>query len=130
MKKNQAQSNAVGQTLESLATDLDNESSSSEIDETEKSDSDTNESGILDIANVQNPSYVVGKGRPSKRRYQSSIEQERKQQKQGGGSIRKSYKCGLCGQTGHNAAFHKGKSENCQTRTRSRQKGGRGRGIK
>ncbi|KAF0497265.1 protein far1-related sequence 11-like isoform x1 [Gigaspora margarita] len=63
-----------------------------------------NESTSTEFVNVQNPSKAIGRGRPPKRRYESSIEKE---QSRGGNSTRGPYKCGTCGQVGHNAAFHK-----------------------
>ncbi|RIB26029.1 hypothetical protein C2G38_2030572 [Gigaspora rosea] len=76
----------------------------SEIEEIEEIKTIMTDSNTLNLADIQNPLHVVGKGRPSNRRYVSSVEKE---QKRGGASIRKSYKCRICGQLGHNAAFHK-----------------------
>ncbi|CAG8578701.1 21114_t:CDS:2 [Cetraspora pellucida] len=113
-----SQSNAIDQTIKTPADDLD-ELSLSKMDETEESDNDTVKSVILNLANIKNPSYIVNKRRPLKRKYQSSIEQEQKQQKQSGNSIYRSYKRHLCSQTGHNSTFHKDKSRNNQTETHS-----------
>ncbi|CAG8627887.1 13833_t:CDS:2 [Cetraspora pellucida] len=65
-----------------------------------------NEEPAVNLVNIQNPSKVACKGRPLKRRYISSIEKEQKQ-KRGGSSVQGSYKCRMCGQLGHNSAFHK-----------------------
>ncbi|RIB26327.1 hypothetical protein C2G38_2030310 [Gigaspora rosea] len=54
--------------------------------------------------NIENPNRVIGRGRPSKRCYKSSIETEQKRQ---GTSSRGSYKYEQCGKVGHNAAYHK-----------------------
>lgn len=76
-------------------------SSQTEEDETEKDREiiDTN------FQNVRNPSKVVTKGRPPKRRYLSSAEKE--QGTRGKPKTRGSYRCRICNGVGHNAAFHK-----------------------
>ncbi|CAB4423407.1 unnamed protein product [Rhizophagus irregularis] len=56
----------------------------------------------LNFQNVKNPNKVINKGRPSKRRYMSSVEKSR-----GIPKTRGSYKCRVCNGIRHNAAFHK-----------------------
>ncbi|RIB01187.1 hypothetical protein C2G38_2297101 [Gigaspora rosea] len=63
---------------------------------------------VVSLVNVQNPSKVVGKGRPPKKKIISSVEKEQKP-KRGKSSVHRLYKCGKCGQSGHNSAFHKKK---------------------
>ncbi|KAF0432156.1 protein far1-related sequence 11-like isoform x1 [Gigaspora margarita] len=65
---------------------------------------EVNESTSTEFVDVQNPSKAIGRGRPPKHRYESSIE---KVQSCNGNSTRGPYKCCTCGQVGHNAAFHK-----------------------
>ncbi|CAG8579404.1 15656_t:CDS:1, partial [Gigaspora rosea] len=55
--------------------------------------------------NVQNPTRVIGRGRPPKSHFKSSIEKEQNQR----GAAKCSYKCEQCGEVGHNAAYHKSK---------------------
>ncbi|RIB06736.1 hypothetical protein C2G38_2216299 [Gigaspora rosea] len=84
---------------------------SEEPEETDDSYSDDEALDNQDIQvsqNIENPHRVIGRGRPSKRRYKSSIETEQKQQ---GTSSRGSYKCGQCSEVGHNAAYHKPKGK-------------------
>ncbi|CAG8759869.1 25455_t:CDS:2, partial [Dentiscutata erythropus] len=57
----------------------------------------------LNFTNIRNPTKVVGKRRPKKRRYVSSIKIE--QQKRGGNSTQGSYKCHICG-GGVRISFH------------------------
>ncbi|CAG8774928.1 8356_t:CDS:1, partial [Gigaspora rosea] len=59
----------------------------------------------LNLQGVKNPNKVTGRGQPPKRRYLSSV--EKNQSTRGGSKTRGSYKCGVCQQVGHNAAFHK-----------------------
>ncbi|CAG8793496.1 24492_t:CDS:2 [Gigaspora margarita] len=56
------------------------------------------------FANFKNPPKVVGRERPKKQKYISSVEKEQKRE---GSSTRRSYKCGTCGKAGHNSVFHK-----------------------
>ncbi|RHZ72158.1 hypothetical protein Glove_245g27 [Diversispora epigaea] len=72
-----------------------------EEDETEQD----NEIIKTNLENVKNPNKAVHKGRPSKRRYLSSVKKE--QGSRGGPKTRGSYRCRVCNQVGHNAAFHK-----------------------
>ncbi|CAG8580532.1 17513_t:CDS:2 [Dentiscutata erythropus] len=53
--------------------------------------------------NIQNPARVIGRGRPSKRRYMSSIEKEQSYRR----TSRGIYKCRQCGEVDHNSAYHK-----------------------
>ncbi|CAG8525742.1 41191_t:CDS:2 [Gigaspora margarita] len=64
----------------------------------------------INLQGVKNPNKVTGRGRPPKRRYLSSVEKE--QSARGGSKTRGSYKCRVCQQVGHNAAFHKGTRSN------------------
>ncbi|RHZ89158.1 hypothetical protein Glove_18g82 [Diversispora epigaea] len=77
------------------------ESSQMEEDKTEQD----NEIINTNLENIKNPNKVTNKGRPSKRRYLSSVEKE--QGSRGGSKTRGSYRCRVCNQVGHNAAFHK-----------------------
>ncbi|CAB4493386.1 unnamed protein product [Rhizophagus irregularis] len=45
--------------------------------------------------------------RPPTKRYRSSIEHEKGESSKSGCSSRNTYKCHICGQCGHNAAYHK-----------------------
>ncbi|RIB18275.1 hypothetical protein C2G38_2037038 [Gigaspora rosea] len=108
----------------------------SAIDENQvllEEDNEDNDSEVLDNETisiqapqgVQNPPRIIGRGRPSKRRFMSSIEKEQNQRgtssknwrgissrglkTRRGTSSRGSYKCGQCGDVGHNAAYHKQK---------------------
>ncbi|KAF0432157.1 protein far1-related sequence 11-like isoform x1 [Gigaspora margarita] len=65
---------------------------------------EVNESTSTEFVDVQNPSKAIGRGRPPKCHYESSIEKE---QSRSGNSTRGPYKCGTCSQVGHNSAFHK-----------------------
>ncbi|RIB15466.1 hypothetical protein C2G38_2319445 [Gigaspora rosea] len=110
---NQEQSRITNQTCE-LSTSNQNIKEESEdklylskIEEIEEFETIMTNSNTLNLTNIQNPLHVVSKGRPSNRRYVSSDEKE---QKHSGTSIYKSYKCRICGQLGHNAAFHKKKT--------------------
>ncbi|CAG8666508.1 17560_t:CDS:1 [Gigaspora rosea] len=58
------------------------------------------------LQDIQNPAHVIKRGKPSKRCYMSSTKKKRSR---GGTSSRGTYKCGRCGEVGHNAAFHKRK---------------------
>ncbi|CAG8687800.1 12277_t:CDS:1, partial [Gigaspora rosea] len=53
--------------------------------------------------NVQNLTHVIGRERPPKSCFKSSIEKEQNRR----GAAKHSYKCGQCGGVGHNAAYHK-----------------------
>ncbi|CAG8457738.1 2459_t:CDS:2 [Scutellospora calospora] len=53
-------------------------------------------------------SPVVGKRRPQKHRYISSIKKEKKHR---GNSTQGIYKCHICSKASHNSAFHKNKAE-------------------
>ncbi|RHZ53322.1 hypothetical protein Glove_443g1 [Diversispora epigaea] len=77
------------------------ESSQMEEDKTEQD----NEIINTNLENIKNPNKVTNKGCPSKRRYLSSVEKE--QGSRGGSKTRGSYRCRVCNQVGHNAAFHK-----------------------
>ncbi|CAG8780296.1 412_t:CDS:1 [Gigaspora margarita] len=69
---------------------------------------DNQDIDIQVLQNIKNPNHVIGRGRPSKRHYKSSIETKQKRQET---SSRGSYKCGQCGKVGHNAAYHKPKGK-------------------
>ncbi|CAG8480876.1 11370_t:CDS:2, partial [Racocetra persica] len=87
-KKDQAQNNITNQFFDS-SNDLDNETSNElQIDKIEESDNIA-ENIPTNLANVQNPSHVVDKGRPLKQRYL----------------------------TGHNSAFYKNNSKNNHAET-------------
>ncbi|CAG8665030.1 34768_t:CDS:2, partial [Racocetra persica] len=60
--------------------------------------------------NVQNPTRVIGKRRPTKRHYKSSIEKQQNRQR----TLKGIYRCRQCGKVGHNTAYHKqkGRSDN------------------
>ncbi|CAG8603705.1 17887_t:CDS:2, partial [Cetraspora pellucida] len=85
---------------ENQATSEENQAISEEENEAiSKGENDNNSTdnevtNIQVLQNVQNPLHIIGKGRPSKRRYKSSIEKE---QSQGKTSSRSSYKCCQCG---------------------------------
>ncbi|RIB22697.1 hypothetical protein C2G38_2033379 [Gigaspora rosea] len=85
-----------------------------EVQTSQSSDQSEDESKVEDkkdieksLKNVKNPNKVDIKGRPPKRQYISSVEKE--QGHRGGSKSRGTYKCGICNQMGHNAAFHKNK---------------------
>ncbi|CAB4489544.1 unnamed protein product [Rhizophagus irregularis] len=60
-----------------------------------------------ELGNIQNPLKAKTKGRPPTKRYRSSIEHEKGESSKSGCSSRNTYKCRICGQCGHNAAYHK-----------------------
>ncbi|UZO17277.1 uncharacterized protein OCT59_008636 [Rhizophagus irregularis] len=60
-----------------------------------------------ELGNIQNPLKAKTKGRPPTKRYRSSIEHEKGESSKSGCSSRNTYKCLICGQCGHNAAYHK-----------------------
>ncbi|CAB5183793.1 unnamed protein product [Rhizophagus irregularis] len=60
-----------------------------------------------ELGNIQNPLKAKTKGRPPTKRYRSSIEHEKGESSKSGCSSRNTYKCRICGQYGHNAAYHK-----------------------
>ncbi|CAB4436841.1 unnamed protein product [Rhizophagus irregularis] len=59
------------------------------------------------LGNIQNPPKAKTKGRPPTKRYRSSIEHEKGESSKSGCSSRNTYKCRICEQCGHNAAYHK-----------------------
>ncbi|CAB4473076.1 unnamed protein product [Rhizophagus irregularis] len=60
-----------------------------------------------ELGNIQNPLKAKTKGHPPTKRYRSSIEHEKGESSKSGCSSRNTYKCRICGQCGHNAAYHK-----------------------
>ncbi|CAB4420879.1 unnamed protein product [Rhizophagus irregularis] len=61
-----------------------------------------------ELKNIQNPLRIKTKGRPPTKRFKSSVEIEKSDRNaNGGSSSRNTYKCRICGQAGHNAAYHK-----------------------
>ncbi|RIB12488.1 hypothetical protein C2G38_2041785 [Gigaspora rosea] len=68
------------------------------------------ENEITNLNNVKNLNKVTGRGRPRKRWYLSSVEKE--QGLCGKPKTRGSYKCRVCQQVEHNAAFHKSMGNN------------------
>lgn len=78
-------------------------------DESEESEIEHEEDIEESLKSVKNPNKVNIKGRPPKRRYLSSVEKE--QGHRGGSKSRGFYKCRICNQVGHNAAFHKNKEK-------------------
>ncbi|RIB20944.1 hypothetical protein C2G38_2034808 [Gigaspora rosea] len=79
------------------------------LSETEQEfETEETEHATVNFNDIQNPTKVKGRGRPPKCRYMSSIEKEQKREGNSThGSYKCGYKCGMCGKTGHNAAFHK-----------------------
>ena len=76
--------------------------------------STNNNHEFQELENIQNPPKTKTKGRPPTKRYKSSIEYE-KREIRSGCSSRNTYKCRVCGQSGHNAAYHKNnKLKECQ----------------
>ncbi|CAG8541318.1 2284_t:CDS:2, partial [Dentiscutata erythropus] len=55
------------------------------------------------LQNIQNSACVIGRERPSKRHYMSSIEKEQSH----GGTSRGVYKYHQCGEVGYNSAYYK-----------------------
>ncbi|RIB04401.1 hypothetical protein C2G38_2048463 [Gigaspora rosea] len=68
------------------------------------------ENEITNLNNVKNLNKVTGRDRPRKRRYLSSVEKEQGLREKP--KTRGSYKCCVCQQVGHNAAFHKSTGNN------------------
>lgn len=93
-----------------------NEKTEVEQIETEQIDINVSESTsevinheFQELENIQNPPKVKTKGRPPTKRYKSSVEREKGETSnmRSGCSSRNTYKCRVCGQSGHNAAYHK-----------------------
>lgn len=72
-------------------------------------ESTDNSHELQELNNIQNPPKTKTKGRPPTKRYKSSIEYEKKgsSNMRSGSSSRNTYKCYICGQSGHNVAYHK-----------------------
>ena|SRR6266536_725699 len=64
---------------------------------------------LQELENVQNLPKTKTKGRPPTKRYKSIIEHEKGESSnvRSGFSSRNTYKCRICGQSGHNVAYHK-----------------------
>ncbi|CAG8685388.1 4403_t:CDS:1, partial [Funneliformis mosseae] len=84
--------------------------------ETEQMDINDNTESItkkLELQNIQNPLKTKTKGRSLTKRYKSSVKIEQGNSRNTkSSSNHNTYKCRICGQLSHNAAYHKKGKDN------------------